>query len=72
MYAMFKVMLRDLFTPSVTHIGFRRGTFLRRYMYDFIGRFAPHLDKAMIDAATACSTSAERAKLFSGLELPVR
>ena len=60
-----------LFTPSVTHIGFRRGTFLRRYMYDFIERFAPHLDQEMVDAAVACNTSAARTELFSGLTLPV-
>jgi len=61
-----------LFQSSVTHIGFRKGTFLRRYMYDFIARFAPHLDKAKVDEAIACSTSAERAALFSNMNLPVR
>ena len=61
-----------LFTPSVTHIGFRRGTFLRRYMYDFIEWFAPHLSRERVDAAVACGTRAERAKLFSSLELPQR
>ncbi len=34
---------RDIFTYSTTKIGFRRSTFLRSYMYDFILRFAPHL-----------------------------
>ncbi len=61
-----------LFTPSVTHIGFRRGTFLRRYMYDFIAWFAPHLDKEQVDAAIACTTRAEREKLFADVNLPVR
>jgi LysR family transcriptional regulator, cys regulon transcriptional activator len=61
-----------LFQPSVTHIGFRRGTFLRRYMYDFIERFAPHLDRAQVDAAVACQTRAQREALFAGTELPVR
>ncbi|MGJ8670470.1 MAG: HTH-type transcriptional regulator CysB [Oceanococcus sp.] len=32
-----------LFSHSTTHIGFRRGLFLRAYMYDFIHAFAPHL-----------------------------
>ena len=31
-----------LFEPSVAYIGFRRGTFLRRYMLSFIKLFAPH------------------------------
>ena len=61
-----------LFTASVTHIGFRRGTFLRRYMYDFIERFAPHLNREKVDAAVACATRAERETLFAGLSLPDR
>ncbi|MEQ8484038.1 MAG: HTH-type transcriptional regulator CysB [Pseudomonadales bacterium] len=61
-----------LFEPSITHIGFRRGTFLRRYMYDFIERFAPHLDRAQVDAAVACATRVEREALFAELQLPVR
>src|SRR5690554_7452469 len=38
-----------LFRPSVTRIGFRKGTFLRGYMYDFMQRFAPHLTKEMVE-----------------------
>ena len=34
---------KHLFKPSITSIGFRRGTYLRGFMYDFIERFAPHL-----------------------------
>ncbi len=61
-----------LFEPSVTHIGFRKGTFLRRYMLDFIQAFAPHLDEDMVAAAVGCSTRAERETLFANLELPVK
>jgi len=61
-----------LFQPSVTHIGFRRGTFLRRYMYDFIERFAPHLNRVQVDAAVACQTRVQREALFAGIELPTR
>jgi len=61
-----------LFESSVTHIGFRRGTFLRRYMLDFIEAFAPHLDEEMVQAAVARSTKADRDALFETLELPVR
>jgi LysR family transcriptional regulator, cys regulon transcriptional activator len=61
-----------LFQPSVTHIGFRRGTFLRRYMYDFIERFAPHLTRSQVDAAVACQTRTQREALFAGIELPTR
>ncbi|MFW6094619.1 MAG: HTH-type transcriptional regulator CysB [Pseudomonadota bacterium] len=61
-----------LFEPSTTHIGFRKGTFLRRYMYDFIERFAPHLTAERVDAAVACATRAERETLFRDLPLPTR
>jgi LysR family cys regulon transcriptional activator len=61
-----------LFASSVTHIGFRRGTFLRRFMYDFIAWFAPHLDHEKVDEAMACSTRKEREALFAEMELPVR
>lgn len=38
-----------LFEPSTTHIGFRRGLFLRGYMYDFLQQFAQHLKRELID-----------------------
>ena len=38
-----------LFESSTTHIGFRRGMFLRGYMYDFIQLFAPHLSRDVVD-----------------------
>lgn len=61
-----------LFASSVTHIGFRKGTFLRRYMYDFIRWFAPHLTTRQVDEAVACTTRAERDALFADVKLPVR
>jgi LysR family cys regulon transcriptional activator len=61
-----------LFTHSVTHIGFRKGTFLRRFMYDFIQRFAPHLTKQKVDEAVAAPTRADRTRLFEDVVLPVR
>ena len=61
-----------LFASSVTHIGFRRGTFLRRYMLDLIESFAPHLDTRTVGQAQECSTAAEREVLFKDIELPVR
>ncbi|WP_207061103.1 HTH-type transcriptional regulator CysB [Motiliproteus sp. SC1-56] len=60
-----------LFEPSTTKIGFRRGTFLRGYMYDFIQGFAPHLTPELVDQAVACSTRAELDALFADMELPV-
>src|SRR5690606_12840024 len=40
-----------LFAPSTTKIGFRKGTFLRSYMYDFLEGFAPHLTRSSVDEA---------------------
>ncbi|MDY6943714.1 MAG: HTH-type transcriptional regulator CysB [Pseudomonadota bacterium] len=45
-----------LFHQSTTRIGFRKGTILRRYMYDFIQIFAPHLPRALIEQ---CATTAD-------------
>jgi len=42
-----------LFAPSTTRLAIRRGAFLRGYVYDFIARFAPTLDRATVDAALA-------------------
>lgn len=42
-----------LFEPSMTRIGIRRGTYLRGFVYAFIELFAPHLSRAVVDAAMA-------------------
>jgi LysR family cys regulon transcriptional activator len=39
-----------LFEPSTTRIGITRNSYLRGYVYDFIGMFAPHLDRTVITA----------------------
>jgi LysR family cys regulon transcriptional activator len=62
---------KKLFSPSVTRIGFRKGTFLRGYMYEFIQRFAPHLTKETVDEAVALqSNRSEIEALFKDVELP--
>lgn len=61
-----------LFDSSVTHIGFRKGTFLRGYMYDFINAFAPHLTKSVVDEAVSCANSEEREQLFKDKVLPIK
>jgi len=38
-----------LFEPSTTHIGIRRHTWLRSYVYDFIEMFAPHLNRGVVE-----------------------
>ncbi len=56
-----------LFEPSVTNIGFRRGAYLRGFMYDFIEGFAPHLNQEIVDAAVAARTREERQALVETL-----
>ena len=58
-----------LFESSTTKIGIRRGTFMRGYMYDFLARFAPHLNRDLVDAALSAGPRHERA-LFDNITLP--
>lgn len=60
-----------LFEASVTKIGFRRGTFLRRYMFDFIEILAHHLPRPLVEKAAALRSKDERDALFADLELPL-
>ena len=50
-----------LFESSVTHIGFRRGLFLRSYMLDFITTFAPHLSRETVESVASISDAETRA-----------
>lgn len=60
-----------LFEPSVTHIGFRRGTFLRGFMFDLIEIFAPHLTRALVESVlNRGNARAELEHLFKDRELP--
>jgi len=59
-----------LFKSSTTKIGFRKGTFIRGYMYDFMQRFAPHLTRELVDRAVACSSRADVDQLFTSIALP--
>ncbi|MCW8193527.1 HTH-type transcriptional regulator CysB [Proteobacteria bacterium 005FR1] len=59
-----------LFKSSITKIGFRRGTFLRGFMYEFIEGFAPHLSREVVTEAYERNSRAELEELFRDLELP--
>lgn len=59
-----------LFESSITKIGFRRGTFLRGFMFDFIQQFAPHLSRDIVEEACRRHTKIELDELFSGIDLP--
>ena len=60
-----------LFKASITKIAFRRGSFLRGFMYEFIEEFAPHLTREVINDAFNRHSKMELDELFSGVELPV-
>lgn len=60
-----------LFAPSVTSIGFRKGSYLRGYMYDFIRAFAPHLERNVVDEVMALPNKDAQEQYFAGIELPL-
>ncbi|CBJ81416.1 transcriptional regulator of biosynthesis of L-cysteine and regulator of sulfur assimilation (LysR familiy) [Xenorhabdus bovienii str. Jollieti] len=66
-----RIDMRDKFSYSTTKIGFRRSSFLRSYMYDFIWRFAPHLTRDVVDKAIALRSNEEIEDMFKDIELPI-
>jgi LysR family transcriptional regulator, cys regulon transcriptional activator len=63
---------QHLFSGHTTWIGFRRGLLLRRYMYDFVQLFAPHLDRRTVERANQLSSNEAVAKFLGDVELPER
>jgi LysR family cys regulon transcriptional activator len=61
-----------LFPMHTTWIGFARGGLLRRYMYDFLQLFGPHLNRRLVDRAVSAETPGDVANLFADLKLPMR
>ena len=60
----------DLFAPSLTKIGFRRGLRLRAYMYDFMECFARHLTRERVDLAIAAPNRESLESVFENVQLP--
>lgn len=65
-----KIDVSHLFDASTTKIGFRKGNFLRGYMFDFIERFAPHLTKSVVEHACLARNQEEINAMFEDIELP--
>ena len=61
-----------LFAAHVTWIGFRRGTLLRKYMYEFAQLLAPHLDRRLIERAHRADSAEEVRAMFADVVLPQR
>tara|TARA_R110000782_G_scaffold220177_3_gene307421 strand:+ start:215 stop:1189 length:975 start_codon:yes stop_codon:yes gene_type:complete len=59
-----------LFEASVTRIGFRRGTFLRGYMFEFIKQFAPHLTREVVQQSMQTNTRHELDEIFKEIDYP--
>jgi LysR family transcriptional regulator, cys regulon transcriptional activator len=61
-----------LFTAHTTWIGFRRGTLLRKYMYEFAQLLAPHLERRVVERAHRAASAEQVAALFADTVLPQR
>ncbi len=60
-----------LFELSTTKIAFRKGMWLRSFMFDFMQAFAPHLTRAKVEAAILADTPEELEAVFADVILPV-
>ena len=61
-----------LFQSSMTQIAFKRGIFLRNYMYDFINFFSPHLTKMQVEKAEQLRDNTAILRLFEHTQLTER
>lgn len=58
-----------LFQSSMTQIAFKRGTFLRNYMYDFMQYFSPHLTRMQVEQAEILRDNTAIRHLFENVQL---
>jgi LysR family transcriptional regulator, cys regulon transcriptional activator len=61
-----------LLESHTTWLGFRRGTLLSDYMYDFIAALAPHLSPRFVKRAEAAKNLAEVKRILKGVRIPRR
>jgi LysR family cys regulon transcriptional activator len=61
-----------LFEHQTTWIGFRRGSVLRAYMYDFIELLAPHLTRSRVRKAEQIKSPEALKRAVSALEIPLK
>jgi LysR family cys regulon transcriptional activator len=61
-----------LFPIHTTWVGFRRGTLLRNFAYDFMQLFGPHLTRALIDKAIEAKDGEGQSELFRKISLATR
>jgi LysR family cys regulon transcriptional activator len=61
-----------LFDAQTTWIGFRRGSVLRGYMYDFIELLAPHLPRKFVRKAEQIKSPEVLGRAVGALDIPVK
>ena len=61
-----------LFPIHTTWVGFRRGTLLRNFAYEFMQLFGPHLTHQLIDRAIEARDGDGQVELFRKISLPSR
>ncbi len=61
-----------LFPIHTTWVGFRRGTLLRNFAYEFMQLFGPHLTRQLIDRAIEARDGDGQSELFRKISLPIR
>ena len=59
-----------LFESSTTSIGFRKNSYIRGYMFDFIEMFAPHLSRDLGEESLAHSGGRGSEALLGSIEIP--
>lgn len=59
-----------LFESSTTQLGFRKGTFLRGYMFEFINLFAPHLTPQIVRDVMNSDNRLEIDEIFANHHIP--
>ncbi len=67
-----RIEAKEIFNYSTTKIGFRRSTFIRSYMYDFIQLFLPHLTRDIVDTAIGLRSNEDIETMFKDIKLPVK
>ena len=66
------VEAEQLFPQSTTWIGFRKDSVLRRYMFDFLQLFAPHVTPGHMKEVRNARSQSEIDQLFADANLPIR
>ncbi len=60
----------NLFGISATQIALSKNKYIRKYIYQFIKMFSPHLTKDVVKGAMQCVNRVERDRLFADFKIP--